>query len=130
MIKILTKRVLIAAIAIITVPTALLAQKEKDKEKTKDSKEVQQITITRNGNKDEKTVIEIDGNKVKVNGKDASDDKNIHVHVMNMKRDNKLYRVNTDGNTFYHVSPDAFSYNFDNKDISLFSEDNNRAMLG
>src|SRR5438309_8856910 len=126
MIQILTKRVLIAAIAILTVPSALLAQKEKDKEKTKEDKEVQQITITRNGAKDEKTVIEIDGNKVKVNGKDASDDKNIHVHVMNMKRGNNVYRVNPDGNSFYHVSPDAYSYNFDNKDISLFSEDNNR----
>jgi serine protease Do len=122
MIKILTKQVLIAGMAILLVPSALLAQKEKEKEKEKTSgdKEVQQIVITRNTNKDEKTVIEIDGDKVKVDGKDAADDKNVHVRVNNMKK----------GRTFYRVAPDAYSYNFNNNNISLFSEDNNRAMLG
>ena len=121
MIQILTRRLLIAAIALLTVPTALLAQKEKEKEKEKsrDDQTVQQITITKNGNKDEKTVIEIDGNKVKINGKDASDNKDVRVRVNNMKR----------RNNFYRVTPDAYAFDF-NDNMSLLNEDNNRAMLG
>ena len=121
MIQILTRRLLIAGIALLTVPSALLAQKEKEKEKEKtiEDKAVQQITITRNVNKDEKTVIEIDGDKVKINGKDASDNKDVRVRVNNMKR----------RNNFYHVGPDAYGFNF-NDNMSLLDEDNNRAMLG
>jgi Trypsin-like serine proteases, typically periplasmic, contain C-terminal PDZ domain len=122
MIQILTRRLLVAGIALLIVPSALLAQKLKEKEKEKmsdDGKSVQQITITRNTNKDEKTVIEIDGDKVKINGKDASDNKDVRVHVNNMKR----------RNNFYRVSPDAYAFNF-NDNMTLLDEDNNRAMLG
>ena len=55
--QIFVKRLLIAGLAIITVPSVVLAQKEKTKD-TKDEKEMQTIVITRNGNLDKKTVIE------------------------------------------------------------------------
>lgn len=121
MIQILSRRILIAGLALLTVPSALFAQKEKEKEKekTRDEKTVQQITITRSGNKDEKTVIEIDGDKVKVNGKDASDNKDVRVRVNNLRRGNNIYRV----------MPDTYSFNY-NDHMSLFNEDENRAMLG
>ena len=74
------KKLLIAGLAILTVPAGVLAQNEKTKVKdSKESKDFQQIIITRTGDKDEKTVIEIQGDKVKVNGKEVNDDKDVKV---------------------------------------------------
>jgi serine protease Do len=123
--QIFVKRLLIAGLAIITVPSVVLAQKEKTKD-TKDEKEMQTIVITRNGNLDKKTVIEIDGDKVKVNGKDADDDKEVHVNVNTIKgMGNKRFRM-------MNRAPGSgtWNMNMDNDGISLFSEDENRAMLG
>lgn len=53
----------------VMAPAAVLAQKD-DKEK----KEVEQIIITRKGDKEAKTVIEVNGDKITVNGK-AVDEK-------------------------------------------------------
>lgn len=50
-------------------PVSLLAQKE-DKD-AKEKKEVEQVIITRKGNTDQKVVIEINGDKVTVNGKEV-----------------------------------------------------------
>lgn len=106
---------LLAAAFLLTVPTALFAQ---EKEKVK--KDFQQIIITRTGDKDEKTVIEIQGDKVKVNGKDGTDNKDVKVHV------NKLR-----GATVYTPrAGEGFSFNFDNDNAAFFKEDGNRAMLG
>jgi serine protease Do len=123
--QIFVKRLLIAGIALLTVPSVVLAQKEKTKD-NKDEKEMQTIVITRNGNLDKKTVIEIDGNKVKVNGKDADDDKEVHVNVNTIKgMGNNRFRM-------MNRAPGAgtWNMNMDNDGISLFSEDENRAMLG
>ena len=58
--QVIMKRLLIAGIAVLTVPGTLLAQNQKEKEDKdkKEKKEVQQIIITRTGEKDEKMVIE------------------------------------------------------------------------
>ena len=64
-------------------PAILLAQpEEKVKEKTKEKKEVQQITITRKGNKKDKIVVEINGDKVSINGKPIEEYKEDEVKVM------------------------------------------------
>jgi len=114
--QVIMKRLLIAGIALLTVPASVLAQKEKDKSKGG----AQTIVITRNGNLDEKTTIEIDGDKVKVNGKDTKDlnDNDVRVHV-NTSRNRSGYVYNN-GN--YQV--------WNNDNFSLFNEDENRAMLG
>jgi len=121
--NVIMKRLLIAGIALLTVPSAVLAQKEKDKEDKKDKKDLQQIIITRNGDKDEKVTVEIQGDKIKVNGKDVKDNNDVQVHVNNLKGTN-VYRMNTarGGNWNY-----AFN---DMEPMSLFSEDANRAMFG
>ncbi|MGN6164294.1 MAG: PDZ domain-containing protein [Flavisolibacter sp.] len=121
--QILVKRLLVAGVALLTVPSVTLAQKEKSKDK--EEKEMQTIVITRNGNTDEKTVIEIDGDKVKVNGKDAKDNKDVHVNVNTIKGMNGRM-------TMYNRTPGATAWNFDmdGDQMSLFSEDENRAMLG
>ena len=120
------KGLLIAGIALLTVPSAF-AQKEKEKIKEdKDkSEKMQTIVITRNGNVDEKTTIEIDGDKVKVNGKDAKDSKDVHVNVNTITGSNgrmRMYNRTTPGS--------AWGFNMDEDKMSLFSEDENRAMLG
>lgn len=114
--QVIMKRLLIAGIALLTVPASVLAQNQKEKE-DKDNKEkndLQTIVITRKNISDDKLVIEVEGNKVKVNGKDLKDNKDISVHVNTMKG-RGAYVYNSDGN-------------FNN--FSLFNEDENRAMLG
>ena len=121
--QILVKRLLVAGVALLTVPSVTLAQKEKSKDK--EEKEMQTIVITRDGNTDGKRVIEIDGDKVKVNGKDAKDNKDVHVNVNTIKGMNGRMRM-------YNRTPGATAWNFnmDGDQMSLFSEDENRAMLG
>lgn len=121
--QILVKRLLVAGVVLLTVPSVTLAQKEKSKDK--EEKEMQTIVITRNGNTDGKTIIEIDGDKVKVNGKDAKDNKDVHVNVNTIKGMNGRMRM-------YNRTPGATAWNFnmDGDQMSLFSEDENRAMLG
>lgn len=121
--QLLLKRVAIAAIALCAVPGTIMAQDEKEKKKVKDKKEHQQIIITRSGDKDEKTVIEIDGNKVKVNGKDVADLKDVQVHVNSWKGPG-AFSVRTPGQNFT-MAFDDFGHG-----RSLFAVDSNRAMLG
>ena len=122
------KKMVIAGFVMLAVPASLWAQKEKDKEeKDKDKNEVEQIIITRKGAADEKTVIEINGDKVKVNGKNVEDLKNEEVTV----RRNKLRDVRALNRTrVTAANGQNWNLNFDEDQISLFSEDSNRAMLG
>lgn len=119
------KTVCVASLAVLALPS--FAQKEKEQKekemKEKVNEDVQQIIITRKGNSSDKTVIEIEGNKVKVNGKDASDSKDVTVNLNRYKNLGAVARMRT---------PRAGTYDFNMNDnsISLFSEDDNRAMLG
>ena len=72
------------------VPVSLLAQKDEKGEKgDKGDKDVQQIIITKKNGKDEKVVVEINGDKITVNGKSLEDykDQNGDISV----RLNKLW---------------------------------------
>src|SRR5258705_4436293 len=70
-----SKPLLIVLATALMLPVALLAQKDekdkekKEKDKEKEKTEIRSITINRNGNKDEKIVVEVNGDKVTVNGK-------------------------------------------------------------
>jgi len=67
-------------------------------------------------------VIEVDGNKVKVNGKEPKDNKDVSVHVNTMKgRGSYVYNNNGNFNRVWSSGGEGFS---------LFNEDENRAMLG
>jgi serine protease Do len=114
--------------AALILPAALLAQDEKEKkEKDKEKKESQEIVIIRKGDKDEKVTVEVNGDKVTVNGKPIEEYKGDDVIV----RRNRV--------------KDAFAYNYLNNDFGgqgnwniagggdnfkMFSMDSNRAMLG
>ncbi len=103
--------------ALLIAPLALLAQKEE-----KDKKDVQQIIITRKGDKGDKVVIEVNGDKVTVNGKPVDDykDGDVKVRVNKLRDLESLSRIPGMG---------AWSFNGDGNSF-VFSEDANRAMLG
>ena len=112
-------------------PVAMLAQEEKgdkgDKE-VKNKKEVQQITITRKGDKDEKVVVEIKGDKITINGKPLDEYKDkggdINVKLNNLKDLEFLARIPAMGNM---RNFDAYT---GNDNFKYFSEEANHAMLG
>ena len=124
--------VLAALLAAVALPS--LAQedkKEKEKEEMKDKKkEVEQIIITRNTDSKEKTVIEINGDKVTVNGKPIEDLKDGDVKVHRSK-----YKT-MDGLNAYALprGRGSQSFNWDNNNgdhFNLFNDfDENHAMLG
>jgi len=98
------------------VPASLLAQSAKEKaEKDEKDKSAEQIIITRKGDKAEKLVIEVNGDKVTVNGKDVKDS-NGDVTV----RRNKIKDVRAYGGNRYSYNTDFNSMVFDT----------DRAMLG
>lgn len=102
----------------ILVPASLLAQSTKEKaEKDEKEKSAEQIIITRKGDKDAKLVIEVNGDKVTVNGKDVKDgDGDVTV------RRNKIKDVRAYGGNRY-------TYNY-NTDFNSMAFDSDRPMLG
>jgi serine protease Do len=120
----------VLAVALL-VPAAVLAQKEekeKDKE-VKEKKDVDQIIITRKGDDKEKVVVEINGDKVTINGKplDEYKDKDGNVTVRRSR-----YKTDYDGMLFDKIrSPrnGTWTINGDNH-LGFLTEDANKAMLG
>ncbi len=115
---------------VLLFPASLLAQKEeKDKDKeVKEKKEVEQIIITRKGDDKEKIVVEINGDKITINGKplDEYKDKDGDVSV----RRNK-YKGDYEGLLDRIRSPRSGAWNFNGNDnMHFFTEAANHAMLG
>ena len=112
------------------LPASLLAQKEeKDKDKeVKEKKDVEQIIITRKGDDKEKVVVEINGDKITVNGKPLEEykDKDGDVSVRRNKYKGD-YEVLLD--KLHTPRSGSWNFNGDNN-LRFFSEDANRAMLG
>jgi serine protease Do len=123
-----SKPLMIVLASALLLPVALLAQKEdkekeyKEKEKQKHEKhETKQIIITRTGDKDEKIVVEVNGEKVTVNGKPIEEYKGDNV------------RVRKGGDTWaFADGQNSWGFNgFNGNDnFGLFNVDSNRAMLG
>jgi len=117
--KLIRKSWLFMLTAALLAPAALLAQPgEKDKVKD-EKKRTEQIVITRTGDKNEKVVVEVNGDKVTVNGKPIEEYKGDDVTVRKLK-DAWAYSDKFDNN---------FTYN-GNDNFRAFSMDSNRAMLG
>lgn len=131
--KIVMKRLavnfaLAALLASLSIPSLAQDEKVKEKEKeVKEKKEVEQITITRNSDSKEKTVIEINGDKITVNGKPIEDLKDGDVKVHRSK-----YKTLEGLNAF--TAPrirNGQAFGWDGNHFNLFSDvDENRAMLG
>jgi serine protease Do len=117
------------AIALLA-PSSLLAQKEeKDKEmkEKKEKKDVQQIIITRKNDKADKVVVEINGDKITVNGKPLDEykdkDGDISVRLQKFKELEGLSRIPGMGSSWNYNGGDGDNFRY-------FSEDANHAMLG
>jgi serine protease Do len=101
------------------LPASLLAQSDKNKE----SKDAEQIIITLKGDTKANVTVEVKGDKVTVNGKDAKDlDGDISVQ-RNKIKDVKSLSIARGGNNRY-------SYNYNNDNFNSMVFDDNRAMLG
>ncbi len=116
----------LSAVAIATLliaPVTIHAQDEKDKEKEKsDKKGGEQIIITRKGDNQDKVVVEINGDKVTVNGKPIEDlkDGDISVNVRKLR----------DGNQFYYHWNNNDNMNWKEGNNMFLNENSNAAMLG
>jgi serine protease Do len=113
------------AFAALLVPASIQAQddkvKEKDKNEKTEKKDVQQIIITKKADSKEKVVVEINGDKITVNGKpiDQLKDDEISVNVHKVRGNN--VRV-------YTTPQGAWSYNWNEN--NAFNYNDNTAMLG
>lgn len=125
------KNMMLAAAVALAMPFSLVAQNdEKDAKKDKvdkHDKETRHITVTTKGGNNEKVVIEVNGDKITVNGKPVEEykdkDGDINVNVFKLKDLESLSRFRTPGNG------GAWSFG-DGDGISVFSGDEKRAMLG
>lgn len=111
------------AAVLLMAPILLLAQDEKNK--TGKEQDVQQIVITRKNNS-EKLVVEVNGDKVTVNGKPLDDlkseDGDISVKLRKLKDMENLARIPGMSGSWSFNGNDNFS--------RMFSENSNQAMLG
>jgi serine protease Do len=103
----------VAIATLLIAPVAIHAQDDKDKVKS-EKKGGEQIIITRKGDGGDKVVVEINGDKVTVNGKPIEDlkDGDISVNVRKLR------------------DRDALVYNWNGNDHMYFNENENTAMLG
>ncbi|MEO6550312.1 MAG: PDZ domain-containing protein [Ferruginibacter sp.] len=125
----------LAAIAFFTMPLALKAQDEKPEkkeieekiEKKEKRKETQEIVIRNKGDKDLKLKVEIDGDKITVNGKPLAEFKDDQVVINNRKM------IIRDGDDVmaYNISPGgmAFSKGF-TSDWNAMSKESTKPFLG
>lgn len=104
---------ILAFCAALFVPASLVAQDNKGKaDDSKNNTETEVITITRKGDKSQKTTVEINGDKITVNGKPIEDLKNNDITV----------RLNKSRN--------SMKWNDVENIMSKFKESENKAMLG
>lgn len=123
------KNIFVLTAFALAVPVTILAQEDgkTDKEKSnKDKTERRHITITTKGDQQEKITVEINGEKVTVNGKSIEEykdkDGDISVNV------NKLRGMES---LSYFRTPKSGAWSFNgNDDVTAFGGNENRAMLG
>lgn len=110
--------------AALLLPASLLAQKE-EKEKSKEKKDVEEIVIIRKNDSKEKVVVEINGDKITVNGKPIEELKDGDVSVRRSKiKDTWAFADGLRAGQGFNLDHNG-TYNF-----RTLSVDSNRAMLG
>ena len=118
----------VAFLFALSVPAFSQEEKEKKEKTEKEKKEIEQIIITKKNN-NEKTVIEINGDKITVNGKPIEDLKDDDVKV----RRNKIKTMEGFDGLAMHMNGVGQNFNWDNNGgvYNLLRDvDENRAMLG
>lgn len=128
--RLMVNFVMAALLATLAIPSFAQDEKAKEKEIKDKKKSVEQIVITRNTDSKEKTVIEINGDKITVNGKPIEDLKDGEVRVHRNK-----YKT-VEGLNAYSFprthGGQGFSWDDDHDNaFRMFGDmDENRAMLG
>ncbi|RYZ18249.1 MAG: PDZ domain-containing protein [Chitinophagaceae bacterium] len=117
------KRIVLQGLAVAGALVALPALAQNKPAAKSKEKELQTIVITRDGNIDDKTTIEIKGNQVLVNGKEADKSPDVNVNVTTVKRGGHV-SINGIGGR------NTWVYSNDEDGPSFFGEDEHRAMLG
>jgi serine protease Do len=111
--------------AALFVPVSLVAQEEKEKEKKdKETKDVEQFTIIRKGDSKDKLVIEINGDKITVNGKQIDENNNdgdVTVRRSRFKELGALSRMRGGNGQWNNFGHDA---------LTAYGVAGNQAMLG
>src|SRR5215203_1454240 len=108
------------AVAFLT-PAAMWAQDVSKEKDAKDKKEGEQIIITRKANKGEKIVVEVQGDKVLVNGKEVKEDSDGEISV----RRHKIKDV-----WAFEGDDYAGNWNGNADHFRAFNMGENKAMLG
>ena len=124
--RILPKLSVVALATLLIAPVAIHAQDDKDKDKDKsDKQDAEQIIITRKNADKGKVTVEIDGDKVMVNGKPIEDLQGGDITV-------NRHKIRDGRSAMAFSSPDGnWSYNWnDNDNFKMLYEDGNTAMLG
>jgi serine protease Do len=104
-----------AAICFAAFTTTLTAQDDKGTKGDKDKKETQEIIIRKKGQKDAKISVEINGDKITINGKPLSEFKDDEITI------NKRNIIIRDGKggTRFQINPEDFEgFNFNSNDNS------------
>jgi len=117
-----------ALLATFAIPSFAQDAKDKTKETKDTKKEVEEITIIRKSDDKTKTVVEINGDKITVNGKPIEDlkDGDITVHRNKYKTMEGLNYYGTP-----RTRAGGQSFNWDSGDgMNMYHVDENRAMLG
>lgn len=116
----------------LAMPTLVQAQKvkeekgekeKKEQKREKEEKEMEVITITRKGDADKKVIIEINGDKVLVNGKPVDEGKDGEVTV-NRHKIRDVYGLRS-----FDGPMAGRNFNF-NDNFAFWNGDEDRAMLG
>lgn len=133
MIHAFSKYLVVGGMLVLATPATILAQKAAKPAKEKG--EVQQIIITRSGDQQEKTIIEINGEQVLVNGKDVKDLKDLDINInINRLKDVDALVAAPNGARAPRIrgmaSPRAFNFEMGDEGMNFFREDSTRAMLG
>src|SRR6187200_3695359 len=116
-----------ALLATLTIPSFGQDVKEKQKVSKDTKKEVEEITIIRKSDDKTKTVVEINGDKITVNGKpieDLKDDGDITVHRGKYKT---MEGLNYYGAPRARAGGQSFNWN-SGDGMNLYHVDENRAM--
>lgn len=114
----------LAGSLLLALPFGAAAQDGKAKAKSPSKGDHEQIIISRTADSDGKTVIEIDGDKIRVNGKEVKEgDRNEEVNVIRMKTGPRRMAMTMPGGGSWNMD-------FNEQGFDLFTEDSNRAMLG
>jgi len=117
-----------ALLAAFAIPSFAQDEKVKEKENKDTKKEVEQITITRKTDDKTKTIVEINGDKITVNGKPIEElkDGDITVHRNKYKTMEGLNYYGTP-----RTRAGSQNFNWDNGDgFNMYHVEEDRAMLG